>query len=146
MIDRLAGILRQKKVVETLLPQVVAEIVKAVPCEWVRFDIGDERNRIWSRSIKPGGKPERPGLGEILRVGSRDESYSKAIDGGFEACLMLGIGEPTGRMILRRKEKGFDDDMPALQAVADVVTLGFRARPMEPPPKPRSPFEEGPLL
>ncbi len=146
MIEKLAGILRQKKVVETLLPEVAKAVSGSIPCDWMRFDIGDEKNRLWSRSIKPGQKPERPGLGEVKRVGSRDQNHTRSIEGGFEACLVLGIGEPNGRMILRRKEESFEKDLPALQAVADLVTLGFRARPMEPPPKPRSPFDEGPLL
>ena len=36
--------------------------------------------------------------------------------------------------------------MARLRAVADVLSLGLRARPFEPPPKPRGPFEEGPLV
>ena len=146
MIEKMAGILRKKKVIETLLPEIASEIANAVPCDWMRFDIGDEKNRLWSRTIKPGAKPERPGFGDISRVGSRDQNYNKEIEGGFEACLMLGIGEPNGKFIVRRKEKPFDEEMPILQAIADLLTLGFRARPFEPPPKPRSPFEEGPLI
>jgi hypothetical protein len=86
-------------------------------------------------------------LGAVPRLGSREAEYAREIEGGFEACLLLGIGDPNGRLILRRRLPPFsDEDLRKLRPIADVLSLGLRARPFEPPPKPRSPFEEGPLV
>ena len=146
MLERIAAVLRQKKVVATLLPDLIAEIVRIVPADWLRLDLEDQ-GKLWSRSIKPGSEPVRPGLGEVPRLGSKEAEYAKEIEGGFEACLLLGIGEPSGRLLLRRKSQAFsDEDLRKLRPVADVLSLGLRARPFEPPPKPRGPFDEGPLV
>ena len=146
MIEALANMLRQRRAVSSLLKDVTTEIVRNVPADWLRFDLEDQ-GRLWSRSIKPGSDPVRPGLGEVPRMSSKDSDYVKEIEGGFEACVLLGIGEPTGRLILRRKSGAFsDDDLKKLRPVADVLSLGLRARPFDPPPKPRNPFEEGPLV
>ncbi len=147
MLESLARILRQKKVIQTLLSEVAQAIVEIVPCDWLRFDLTDDQGRLWSRSIRPGQSPERPGLGEVPRLGSREIEYAKPIEGGFEACVLLGIGDPSGRLIARRKAASLEPDLPRLRAIADVLSLGFRSRPFEPPPKPRGPFdEEGPLV
>lgn len=147
MLDRLAALLRQKKVVHTLLPDLSAEIARVVPADWMRFDLEDG-GKLWSRSLRPGSDPQRPGLGEVPRLGSRESEYAKEIEGGFEACLLLGIGEPSGRLVLRRKDRAFDDDeLKRLRPVVDVLSLGLRARPFEPPARPRAPYEEsGPLV
>ena len=146
MIERIAAVLRQKKVVATLLPDLTAEVVRLVPADWLRYDLEDQ-GKLWSRSIKPGTDPVRPGLGEVPRIGSRETEYSREIEGGFEACLLLGIGETSGRLLLRRKSPAFtDDDLKKLRPVADLLSIGLRARPFEPPPKPRGPFEDGPLI
>lgn len=146
MIERLAAVLRQKKAVQTLVPDLTAEIVALVPADWLRYDLEDQ-GKLWSRSVKPGAEPQRPGLGEVPRLRSTESEYAKEIEGGFEACLLLGIGEPSGRLLLRRKSGPFpDDEMRKLRAIADVLSIGLRARPVEPPPKPRSPFDEGPLV
>jgi hypothetical protein len=146
MLETLARLLRQKKVIQTLLPDVSVEIVRHVPADWLRIDLEDQ-GKLWSRSLKPGSDPERPGLGAVPRMGSRESEYAKEIEGGYEACLLLGIGEPTGRLILRRKSSLFsDEEMKRLRSMADLLSLGLRARPFEPPPRPRSPFEEGPMV
>lgn len=144
MIERIAAVLRQKKAVQTLVPDLTAELVRIVSADWVRYDLEDQ-GKLWSRSIKPGSEPQRPGLGEVPRIGSRDSEYAKEIDGGFEACLLLGLGDTTGRLLLRRRSPAFsEDEMKKLRAVADVLSLGLRARPFEPPPKPRGPFDDTP--
>lgn len=144
MIERIAAVLRQKKAVQTLVPDLTAEIVKIVAADWIRYDLEDQ-GKLWSRSIKPGAEPQRPGLGEVPRIGSRDSEYAKEIEGGFEACLLLGIGDTSGRLLLRRRTSAFtDEEMRKLRAVADVLSIGLRARPFEPPPKPRGPFDESP--
>ena len=146
MLERIATVLRQKKAVQTLLADLTAEVVRIVPADWLRYDLEDQ-GKLWSRSIRPGSDPARPGLGEVPRIGSRESEYAKAIDGGFEACLLLGIGEPAGRLLLRRKASAFgDDELKKLRSVADLLSLGLRARPFEPPPRPRGPFEDGPMI
>ncbi len=146
MIERLASVLRQKKAVQTLVPDLTSEILALVPADWLRYDLEDQ-GKLWSRSVKPGSEPQRPGLGEVPRMRSTESEYSKEIEGGFEACFLLGIGEPSGLLLLRRKSGPFsDDEMKKLRAIADVLSIGLRARPVEPPPKPRSPFDEGPLV
>ncbi len=146
MLERLAAVLRQKKSVQTLLPDLTTELLKIVPADWIRYDVEDA-GKIWCRSIKPGAEPQRPGLGEVPRITSREAEYAKEIEGGFEACLLLGIGETTGRLVLRRKSGPFtDDEMKKLRPVADLLSLGLRARPFEPPPRPRGPFEDGPMI
>ena len=146
MIEPLARILRQKKAVGTLLKDLNAEVNRIVPADWFRYDL-DDQGRLWSRSIKPGADPVRPGLGEVPRMSSKDAEYAKDIEGGFEACVLLGIGDTTGRLILRRKSGAFsEEELKKLRSVADILTLGLRSRPFEPPPKPRNPFEDGPLV
>ena len=146
MLERVAAVLRQKKAVQTLVPDLTTEIVRIVPADWIRYDLEDQ-GKLWSRSIKPGAEPQRPGLGEVPRIHSRETEYAKDIEGGFEACLLLGIGETTGRLLLRRRSPAFsEDEMKKLRSVADVLSLGLRARPFEPPPKPRGPFDEGPMI
>jgi hypothetical protein len=144
MLERIAAVLRQKKAVQTLVPDLTSELVKIVPVDWIRYDLEDQ-GKLWSRSIKPGAEAQRPGLGEVPRIGSREAEYAKEIEGGFEACLLLGIGDTSGRLLLRRRSPAFsEDDMKRLRAIADVLSLGLRARPFEPPPKPRGPFDESP--
>jgi hypothetical protein len=144
MLERIAAVLRQKKAVQTLVPDLTAELVRIVAADWIRYDLEDQ-GKLWSRSIKPGAEAQRPGLGEVPRIRSNEAEYAKEIEGGFEACLLLGIGDTAGRLLLRRRSPAFtDDEMKKLRAVADVLSLGLRARPFEPPPKPRGPFDESP--
>jgi hypothetical protein len=146
MIERLACVLRQKKAVHTLLPDVLSELRRLVPLDAFRVDVEDQ-GRLWSRIVKPGAEPERPGLGAVPRLQSRESESSREADGGFETTLILGIGEPAGRLVVRRTAKAFDaEDLKILRSVADLLTLGLRARPLDPPARIRHPFEEGPLV
>jgi len=146
MLERMAVVLRQKKAVQTLLPDLTGELLKLVPADWVRYDLEDQ-GRLWCRSVRPGTEPQRPGLGEVPRITSRESEYAKAIDGGFEACLLLGIGETSGRLILRRKSAAFsEEEMKKLRSVADLLTLGLRSRPFDAPARTRGPFEDGPVI
>lgn len=143
MLERLAALLRQKKAVQTLVPDLAVEIVKIVPAEWLRFDL-DDQGKLWSRSVKPGAEPQRPGLGEVPRMKSNESEYARPIEGGFEACLLLGVGEASGRLLLRRKSPDFSpEELRRLRPVADVLSIGLRARPFDPPARPRGPFDEG---
>lgn len=144
MVERLAALLRQKKAVQTLVSDLATEIIKVVPADWLRLDLEDQ-GKLWSRSIKPGEEPRRPELGEVPRMKSNESEYAKDIEGGFEACLLLGIGEASGRLLLRRKSGPFSaDDLKRLRPVADVLSIGLRARPFEPPARPRGPFDDEP--
>jgi hypothetical protein len=147
MLERLVAVLRQKKAVQTLLPDLVSEIVRLVPLDGMRFDI-DEGGRLWSRLARPGQEPERPGLGAVPRLGSRETESVKDLEGGgVEATFILGIGEPAGRFVARRKDRGYSpEELRTLRLVSDLLTLGLRARPLDPPARPRGPFEEGPLF
>lgn len=146
MLEPVARLLRQKRAVSSLLQDLTREITGIVRADWIRYDLEDQ-GRLWSRSIKPGGEPKRPGLGEVPRIRSKEEEYARPIDGGFEACVLLGIGEPSGRLILRRKGEAFtDEEMRKLRTLTDVLSLGLRARPFEPPARARHPFDEGPLV
>lgn len=146
MIERLAAILRQKRAVFTLLPELLTEMQRLVPLDAFRIDIEDQ-GRLWSRLVKPGVDPERPGLGAVPRLNSREGESFREIDGGFEATLILGIGEPAGRLILRRKDRAYSpEELKTLRTIADLLTLGLRARPLDPPARLRNPFEEGPLV
>src|ERR1051325_9809377 len=121
MLERIAAVLRQKKAVQTLVPDLTMELVKIVPADWIRYDLEDQ-GRLWSRSIKPGAEAQRPGLGEVPRIKSIEAEYAKEIEGGFEACVLLGIGESTGRLILRRRASAFgEDDLKKLRSIADVL-------------------------
>ncbi len=143
MIEEIARVLRQKRAVSSLLADLAAEIVRIVPADWLRLDLEDQ-GKLWSRSIKPGQEPVRPGLGEVPRIRSGESEYARPIEGGYEACMLLGIGDPSGRLTLRRKSPAFDEEeLRKLRSVADVLSLGLRARPFEPPPRPRGPFDEG---
>jgi len=144
MLERVAAVLRQKKAVQTLVPDLTTEVLKIVPADWIRYDLEDQ-GKLWSRSIKPGAEPQRPGLGEVPRIKSTEAEYAKEIEGGFEACLLLGIGETSGRLILRRKSSAFaEEEIKKLRSVADILSIGLRARPFEPPARPRGPFDEDP--
>ena len=76
MLERIAAVLRQKKAVQTLVPDLTNELVKVVPADWIRYDLEDQ-GKLWSRSIKPGSEPQRPGLGEVPRIKSSEAEYSK---------------------------------------------------------------------
>lgn len=146
MLERLAAVLRQKKAVQTLLPDLTVELLKLVAADWVRYDLEDQ-GRLWCRSLKPGSEPQRPGLGEVPRITSRETEYAKEIEGGFEACVLLGIGETTGRLILRRKGGAFtEEELKKLRSVGDLLSLGLRSRPFDSPARPRSPFEDEPVV
>lgn len=145
MIERLAAVLRQKKAVQTLLPEILAEVTRLVPVDAMRLDL-DENGRLWSRLVKPGAEPERPGLLAVPRIASRETESSREVEGLHELTLLLGIGEVSGRFILRRSRPFDEAEKRTLRIVSDLLTLGLRARPFDPPARARHPFEEGPLV
>lgn len=144
-LRRIASILRRRAPVASLLREVADEIFAQIPCDGMRFDLTDERGGLWSRIVKRGQEPERPSLGSVARLKTR-EAFEVSEEGGtHEVVVPLGLGDPaTGRWTLRRRGAPFDEsEIDAIKAVADVLSLGLRARPFDPPPRPRGPFEEG---
>ena len=146
---KMASIMRRRAPIHNLLGDVTKALFAAVPADGARFDLGDEGGKLWSRIVRPGQEPERPGLGSITPIRSKESFQKTEEDGLFGVSLPLGIGEPaSGRLVLKRRSAAFsDEEVEVLRAAADLISLGFRARPFDPPPKPRSPFDEdGPLV
>lgn len=145
----MAAAMRRKAPIHYLLVDISKSLFAAVPADGARFDLGDEGGKLWSRVVRPGQEPERPGLGSITPIRSKESFQRTEEDGLFGVSLPLGIGDPpSGRMVLKRRSGAFsDEEVEVLRAVADLVSIGLRARPFDPPPKPRSPFDDdGPLV
>ncbi|MHC4608568.1 MAG: hypothetical protein ACYTAF_16780, partial [Planctomycetota bacterium] len=132
----LARILRRPGPLQHLMREVTETLITIVPVEGVRYDITDNKGAIWSRVCKPGQDPDRPGLGAVLRLKTREELVRE----GDQVSLPLGFGERASGRLVAKKSGGFsDEEVEALQHCADLFTLALRARPFEPRPKPRSP-------
>ncbi|MBI2932645.1 MAG: hypothetical protein HYY16_13435 [Planctomycetes bacterium] len=144
----LAAILRRKAPVANLLRELSEALFAEVRCDGMRFDLTDERGGLWSRIVKAGQDPERPALGAVARLRTREAFEVTQEEGVHQVVVPLGIGEPaSGRWTLRRRSVPFSEtELDAVRGIADVLSLGLRARTLEPPPKPRGPFEEGPLV
>lgn len=149
LLLQMAGAMRRRAPIHNLLGDVTKALFAAVPADGARFDLGDEGGKLWSRLVRPGQEPERPGLGSITPIRSKESFQRTEEDGLFGVSFPLGIGEPaSGRMVVKRRIAAFsDDEVEVLRAAADLISLGLRARPFDPPPKPRSPFDDdGPLV
>jgi hypothetical protein len=149
LLLQMASAMRRKAPIHHLLPDVTKALFAAVPADGARFDLADEGGKLWSRVVRPGQEPERPGLGAITPLRSKEAFHQTEEEGLFGVSIPLGIGEPaTGRLVLKRRSAKFsDEEVEVLKAAADLITLGLRARPYDPPPKPRSPFDDdGPLV
>ena len=145
----MAAAMRRKAPIHNLLGDVTKLLFATVPADGARFDLSDEGGKLWSRLVRPGQDPERPGLGAITPLRTKEAFQQTEEDGLHGVSIPLGIGEPaTGRLVVKRRSAAFSpDEIEMLKAAADLITLGFRARPFDPPPKPRSPFDEdGPLI
>jgi len=145
----MAAAMRRRAPIHYLLIDIAKSLFAAVPADGARFDLGDEGGKLWSRVVRPGQEPERPGLGSITPIRSKESFQRTEEDGLFGVSLPLGIGEPpSGRFVLKRRSGAFsDEEVEVLRAVADLISIGLRARPFDPPPKPRSPFDDdGPLV
>lgn len=141
----IAAILRRRTAVANLLRELADAIFACVACDGMRFDLTDERSGLWSRIAKPGQEPERPSLGAVARLKTRETCEETCEEGVHQVVVPLGIGDPaTGRWTLRRRSGAFTNaELDAIRAIADVLSLGLRARSFDPPPKPRGPFDEG---
>lgn len=134
----MARVLRRGGPVANLLPEVTTHLLSIVPADGVRYDLADERDRLWSRICKRGVPPERPGLGAVSRLKTREDVTQILLEGTHELSLPLGLGERvSGRLVLRRRSGPFtDEEVRGLQRCADLLSLALRSRPLEPPPKP----------
>lgn len=137
---RLTTLLRRPGPLSTLLRDVAGALTEVVPLEAIRFDIADAKgDNLWSRVCRPDADPERPGLGVMLRLKSREEKLVEE----DRVSLPLGFGNhATGRIVVKREGGFSEEDIEALERCADLFTLALRARPLEPKPKPRNPFDE----
>jgi hypothetical protein len=142
-ILEIVRILRRNQPIINLLGKLTEGISKIVPCESVRYDLTDAQGRLWSRVVRVGGDPERPEFGDLARLRTYEQREIRQIEQGYEIKLPLGFGElVSGRLIVQRKGPRFtEEEIKLLESCADIFTLGLRARPFEPPPKPRSPFD-----
>jgi hypothetical protein len=148
-LRKLASILRRKAPVVNLLGDVSEEIFGHVPCDGMRFDLSDDRGGLWTRIVRRGQSPERPSLGSAARLKTRETFEVMEEEGVHQVVCPLGLGDPaTGRWTLRRRSGPFSDaEIEAIKAIADVLSLGMRARPFDPPPSQRRFGEEdGPLV
>jgi hypothetical protein len=145
----MAAAMRRRAPIHYLLVDVTKSLLAAVPADGARYDLSDESGKLWTRIVRPGQEPERPGLGSITPIRSKESFQRTEEDGLFGVSLPLGIGEPpSGRLVLKRRSGAFsDEEVEVLRAAADLISIGLRARPFDPPPKPRSPFDDdGPLV
>ena len=145
----MAAAMRRRAPIHYLLVDVTKSLLAAVPADGARYDLSDETGKLWTRIVRPGQEPERPGLGSITPIRSKESFQRTEEDGLFGVSLPLGIGEPpSGRLVLKRRTGAFsDEEVEVLRAAADLISIGLRARPFDPPPKPRSPFDDdGPLV
>ena len=139
----LARLLCRPGPLQKLVREVTEQLVKVVPVDVIRYDLSDAKGAMWSRVCSPGEEPDRPGLGIILRLKTR-EVFERD---GDEVRIPLGFGDrATGRIVARKKGGFSDKEVEALKHCADLFTLAFRARPFEAKPKPRSPFDDMPEL
>lgn len=142
---RMAAVMRRRGPVLSLLPELTRELLAAVNAESVRYDLSDEHGKLWSRVVRPGQEPERPGLGAVSPLRSKEALVRVEEEGVHAIVLPLGLGDsPAGRLVLKRRSGAFtDEEERILQSAADLCSIGLRARPLDPPPKPRNPFEDG---
>src|SRR5262245_35894328 len=133
----LASILRRKTHVGNLIKDVADEIFAHVPCDGMRFDLTDDRGGLWSRIIKRGQDPERPALGAVARLKTKETFEITEEEGVHQVVVPLGLGDPaTGRWTLRRRSGAFSAaEIESIKSLADVLSLGLRARPFDPPAK-----------
>ena len=135
----LARVLRRPGPLQRLLREVTDQVAKLVALDGIRYDITDQKGSVWSRVCRLGEEPDRPGLGTVLRIKTREE----LVRDGDEVSLPLGFGDRAyGRIVVKRKGGFSDEDVEALQRCADLFTLALRARPFDAKPKPRGPFDE----
>jgi hypothetical protein len=136
-LRKLTSILRRRTHVGNLLKDLTEELFAFVPCDGMRFDLADEKGGLWSRIAKRGGEPERPGLGAVARLKTRETFDVTEEDGVHQVAVPLGLGDQaTGRWTLRRRSGAFSSaEIEAIKSIADVLSLGLRARPFDPPAK-----------
>lgn len=135
----LTRLLRRPGPLHALLREVTEKLAHLVVFDSIRYDIADERDAMWSRICRLNADPERPPLGTLLGLKSKETLVRE----GDELSIPLGFGErPSGKLLLRRKGGFTDADVDVLRHCADLFTLALRHRPLDAKPRPRGPFEE----
>ncbi len=148
-LRRIVTLLRRRLYISPILRELADEIFAQVPCDGFRLDLTDERGGMWSRIIRRGEEPQRPELGSVARLKTKEVFEVTESEGVHQVVIPLGLGDQTsGRWTLRRRSAPFSDaDLDALKAIADLLSLALRHRPFDPPGKTmRFGEEEGPLV
>src|SRR6267142_896520 len=97
----MAAAMRRRAPIHYLLVDVTKALLAAVPADGARYDLSDETGKLWTRIVRAGQEPERPGLGSITPIRSKESFQRTEEDGLFGVSLPLGIGEPpSGRLVL----------------------------------------------
>jgi hypothetical protein len=140
----IARILRRKEPVINLLAELTEKLFMIVAGDSVRYDLLDNEERLWSRIVGRGGKPERPELGAITRLKTKELIEQVLVEGRYILSIPIGFGDTvSGRFVIERKETKFtDEEIDVLKDCATLLTLGLRTRPLDLPPKPRRPFDD----
>src|SRR5262245_9893976 len=97
-LRKLASILRRKTHVGNLIKDLADEIFERIRCDGMRVDLSDDRGGLWSRIVKRGQDPERPALGAVARLKTKETFEVTEEEGVHQVVVPLGLGDPaTGR-------------------------------------------------
>jgi hypothetical protein len=147
-LRRIAAILRNRLHVSPVLRELADEIFAAVPCDGMRLDLTDEKGGLWCRIIRRGEEPQRPELGSVPRLKTKELFEVSESEGVHQVVIPLGLGENVaGRWTVRKRSGAFTDgEIESLKACADLLSLALRSRPFDPPGRTARFGEEGPLV
>jgi hypothetical protein len=136
-LKALTKILRRRTALSNLLREIADAIFEMVPCDGMKFDLTDERGGLWSRIVKRGSDPERPGLGAVSRLKSNETFEVSEEEGVHQVVVPLGLGDQTaGRWTLRRRSGAFSaPELETVKSLADLLSIALRARPFDAPAK-----------
>jgi hypothetical protein len=134
-LRRLVTILRKRLHISPILRELADEIIAQVPCDGFRLDLTDEKGGMWSRIVRKGEEPQRPELGAVTRLKSKELFEVTESEGVHQVVIPLGLGETaSGRWTIRRRSGAFVAvEIDALRAIADLLSLSLRNRPFDPP-------------
>jgi len=147
-LRRIAAILRRRLHISPVLRELADEIFADVPCDGMRLDLTDDKGGMWSRIIRRGEEPQRPELGSVTRLKSKELFEVTEAEGVHQVVIPLGLGETVaGRWTLRRRSGPFSaQEIESLKGCADLLSLALRGRPFDPPGRTMHFGEEGPLV
>lgn len=136
-LRKLAAALRRRQPLGNLIGDVARLLFELLPCDGMRFDLADERGGMWTRIVRQGEEPQRPSLGTVARLKTRETFEVTEEDGVHQVVSPLGLGDqPAGRWTLRRRSGAFSaSEIEDIRHLSDVLSVALRARPFEPPAK-----------